>query len=96
DQRDQSGCQGEAGRAELLEDLRNSGTKVFAVESDSDTTVSPTAVTGFMGSLPYLAENVYIRYPVEEGIRHAAVTRPETNPHFAELSAKLKEFAARD
>ena len=82
------------GRAEILKRLSSAGTAVFAVESEADTTVSPAAVTEFMAELPAASGSVYVRYPQAEGIAHAAVTRPETNPHFSELSQKLGEFAA--
>ena len=83
----------QSGRAKILESLRSSGAAVFAVESEADKTVSPAAVTDFMASLQDPSRGVYIRYPLAEGIAHAAVTRPETNPHFSELSLKLREFA---
>ncbi len=83
-------------RAQILDNLDAAGTAVFAVESDADATVSPAVVTDFMAALRENSGSVYIRYPLAEGIAHAAVTRPETNPHFAELSRKLREFAAED
>ncbi len=83
-------------RAEILESLRASGTGVFAVESEADTTVSPVAVTDFMGSLPASSRSEYLWYPPTEGIAHAAVTRSETNPRFPELRSKLREFAAQE
>ena len=82
------------GRAEILDSLRAAGTPVFAVESEADATVSPAAVTGFMAELPAASGSVYVRYQQAEGIAHAAVTRPETNPRFVELSRRLAEFAA--
>ena len=85
-----------AERAQILDNLDAAGTSVFAVESDADATVSPAVVTDFMAALRENSGSVYIRYPLAEGIAHASVTRPETNPHFAELGRKLREFTAED
>ncbi len=82
------------GRDAILGSLRASGTAVFAVESEADTTVSPYAVTNFMASLPYTSRSEYIRYPLAEGIAHASVTRPETNSNYPELSNSIRRFAA--
>ncbi|MCX5784205.1 MAG: alpha/beta fold hydrolase [Elusimicrobia bacterium] len=84
------------GRAKILESLRFSGTAVFTVESEADIVVSSAAVTDFMASLPDPSRSVYIRYPLSEGIAHGAVTRPETNPRFPELSRKLLEFVSKN
>jgi esterase/lipase len=84
------------GRAEILESLRAGGTAVFAVQSEADTVVSPVAVTDFIASLPASSGNAYIWYPPAEGLAHAAIPRPETNPRFPELERRLMEFAEKD
>ncbi|MFA6433212.1 MAG: alpha/beta fold hydrolase [Elusimicrobiales bacterium] len=83
-------------RGKILESIRSAGTAVFAVESSADRTVSPVAVTDFIASLPDSADRAYVWYPPAEGIAHADVPRPETNPRFGELRRKLKDFTAAD
>ncbi|HAH30829.1 MAG TPA: hypothetical protein DCL44_00785 [Elusimicrobia bacterium] len=77
-------------RTKILERM-SSGTRVFAVESESDTLVSPGAVTEFINSRRNPSD-VYIWYPKADNIAHADVTRPETNPRFPELLRKLQMF----
>ena len=78
--------------AGVMASLR-SGTRVFAVESEADTTVSPRAVNKFMAYFP-APQNGYVWYPAAAGIAHSKITRPETNPLFNELEYRLREFAA--
>jgi esterase/lipase len=68
---------------------------VFAVESEADTTVSPEAVKRFMDELPGSVDKELVWYPKSAGIPHAAVTRPESNPLYGELSLRLDAFLAK-
>ncbi len=73
-------------------DIARRGIGVFAVESMDDTTVSPEAVVRFMGDLPSGVRRELIAYPKSEGIAHADVPRPETNPHYAEMISRMDAF----
>lgn len=73
-------------------DVARRGIGVFAVESLDDTTVSPQAVVRFMDDLPNGARKELIAYPKSDGIGHADVPRPETNPHYAEMISRLGTF----
>jgi esterase/lipase len=75
-------------------DVAAHGIGVFAVESMADTTVSPEAVVSFMNGLPPGASKELITYPKSDGIAHADVPRPETNPHYADMIAALDAFLA--
>ncbi|HVC09017.1 MAG TPA: alpha/beta fold hydrolase [Elusimicrobiota bacterium] len=80
---------------EIISDIESRGLGVFAVESDSDTTVNPNAVIQFMRDLSG-ARAQFILYPEADGIAHADVTRPDspTNnaAHFAQLTNGLAKF----
>jgi len=73
-------------------DIAKHGIGVFAVESMADATVSPGAVVSFVDGLPEGARKDLITYPKGEGIAHADVPRPETNPHYAEMISELDAF----
>jgi alpha-beta hydrolase superfamily lysophospholipase len=75
-------------------DIAAHGIGVFAVESMADTTVSPDAVVSFMNGLPAGVRKDLITYPKGDGIAHADVPRPETNPHYGEMVSALDLFVA--
>jgi esterase/lipase len=73
-------------------DIAAHGIGVFAVESMADTTVSPEAVVSFINGLPAGVRKDLITYPKADGIAHADVPRPETNPHYGEMVSALDGF----
>ncbi|HAM34718.1 MAG TPA: hypothetical protein DEB40_12600 [Elusimicrobia bacterium] len=83
------------GRENILSSIGDHNIGVFTVQSEADGTVRADAVVEFMKDLPPGAAKNFILYPKDEGIRHADVTRPETNPFYAELQKKIREFVAR-
>lgn len=83
---------GEAIRAEI----DKNGIVVFAVQSEADQIVRADAVIEFMEELPEPLRHTVVLYPKELGIPHSYVTRPERNPEFEDLRAKLKEFISKD
>jgi hypothetical protein len=87
--------QANASRLESIgSDIAAHGIGVFAVESMADTTVSPEAVVSFINGLPAGARRDLTTYPKGDGIGHADVPRPETNPHYAEMISALDAFVA--
>ena len=69
---------------------------VFAVESQADTTVSPDAVSSFMKDAARAgAPTDFISYPKDAHIGHADVTRPESNPAYRALDARLNAFLTK-
>lgn len=83
-------------QSETLSAIANNGVSVFAVQSDPDTTVKTAAVVAFMDQLPNEVRRKFILYPKEAGIKHAAVTRPESNPFYRELAEELRAFIDAD
>ncbi|HVA67182.1 MAG TPA: alpha/beta fold hydrolase [Elusimicrobiota bacterium] len=84
----------DAARPRLLSDMAARGVGVFAVATAVDTAVDSRAVADFMAALPPKARRAFILYPKTDGIRHEGVTRPETNPRYAELEKALLAFLA--
>jgi len=84
---------------EIISDIKSHGLGVFAVESDSDTTVNPDAVVQFMRDLSG-ARAQFILYPKADGIAHADVTRPDspTNDaaHFAAIENGIPAFLSAE
>ncbi|MBI3553706.1 MAG: alpha/beta fold hydrolase [Elusimicrobia bacterium] len=82
-------------RAALLSKIEDSGVGVFAAQSEADTVVDPGAVAELMRSLRASAAQEFILYPLSAAVHHNSVPRPETNPFYGELAARLKAFLAR-
>ena len=70
------------------------GIGVFSVESLADTTVRPEAVVKFMSTLPDAVRKESILYAKDVGVAHAGVTRPETNPFYGDMEARIEAFVA--
>jgi esterase/lipase len=81
-------------RADIMRDIKDHGIGVFTVESGDDTTIDPDSVKQFMAALPSGARQDFIFYPKDDGIAHASVTRPETNPYYGALASQLATFVS--
>ncbi len=82
----------DAARSELLSAIAARGLGFFALATAVDAAVDSDAVADFMASLPPQSRRTFLLYPKEDGIAHERVTRPETNPRYAELEAALLAF----
>ncbi|MDE1976290.1 MAG: alpha/beta fold hydrolase [Elusimicrobia bacterium] len=81
-----------AARPELLSAVAARGLGFFALATAVDAAVDSGATADFMASLPPQSRRAFILYPESENIAHERVTRPETNPRYAELEAALLAF----
>jgi esterase/lipase len=78
----------------IMKDIHDHGIGVFTVESAADQTIDPESVVKFMNGLPQGTREDFILYPKDAAIPHGSVTRPETNPFYAQLAQKLSLFIA--
>ena len=82
----------DAARPALLADAAARGFGFFAIATAADAAVDSGAVAEFLASLPPESRRALVLYPKADAIRHENVTRPETNPRYAELEKALLAF----